>query len=101
MEIEKLQRATRFLGKETNITTSNLYVRVDKSFLWETFNPHEKTGRHWLVEIMRKLTPGQFAKFHQAMQEYYFKNGSKLGLQQWYFTVPSELCFEKLLEVIG
>ena len=111
--IKKLKRAAEFSG----FTPPYIYgerngvVLVNTGTIYELdckiFNPHEETGRHWLVEMERKLDIVQYNEYKGLMLEEFHKrpyDEDKLethNFSRWFKTAPSELCFEKLLEVIN
>jgi len=103
--IEKLKRAAEFLGYELTTQFGGEYFETKTEIIdINDFNPHEETGRHWLVEMVNKLTLIQFNEYLYKMQVTY-KEG-KLAKEdfdfwKWFWTAPSKLCFEKIMEVIG
>ena len=108
MEIEKLKRAAEFLGLEIDERFAGVINRgLFKRYTDEQFNPHEETGRHWLVEMMRKLIGwgSKWNAFQYEILKEYNKEPNPfrkhLSFPHWLVTAPSELCFEKIMEVIN
>lgn len=98
--IKKLKRAAKFLGHrlEYILVEDNEINVLNVNNHWVLLNPHEETGRHWLVEMEGKLTPNQWYKFAEIMYKECLNDEN--SLVRWFRTAPSELCFEKIMEVI-
>lgn len=79
-----------------------LSVEKDRVIDFARFNPHEETGRHWLVEMISKLSPEQYESWDYLMFEIALKysKSNYPSYRQWLLAAPSELCFENIMEVI-
>lgn len=107
--IKKLKRAAEWMGLEIACENEHRievkhYVMVcgtrfeDGSVL---FHPDHETGRHWLVEMERKLTPKQWRKYEISMYSYFLEDINPYDFDRWFKTAESKLCFEKIMEVVG
>jgi len=105
--LDKTKRAAKFMGYPVVILQGFEYYELsDKEIIpIEDYKPYEELGRHWLVEIERKLTFEQFDSYIELIEEQLVRNGV-LTEEKWPIAehlvrvAPSELCFEKLMEVI-
>lgn len=102
---KKLKRAAEFLGFESIIELmGEISVREKGAFHHEFFRPHLEDGRHWLVEMIKKTNIGQWNGYQNLMLDEFrkidFRVEKEIGFSKWLVTAPSELCFEKIMEVI-
>lgn len=96
--IEKLKRAARFIDEELETLGGDLYaIRSDTSF-----NPDEEEGTHWLKKMLRKLPFHEKDQYIGLMEKEYQKLDNPDFLLSWWLVceAPTELCFEKIMEVI-
>lgn len=104
--IKELKRAAEFLGEDVidvDNSPQKVWVKDEGIALnIKIFNPHEKEGRHLLVEMLRKLDNNQFEAYVRLMVQAYLDNkeGPLLSMVRLIVTAPSKLCFEKIMEVI-
>jgi len=99
--IEKLKLAAEFLGysKIDNGKRLSVYIKKDGKSLFALFNPHEDTGRHWLVEMENKLSGDQWVNYEAKL---YNAGDFKFTeeFNRWFKTAPSEICFKCIIEVL-
>lgn len=101
--IKKLEIAAKFLGIK-------IYIELDMAFQdkgkWdlenhdEKFNPHEKTGRHWQVDIWEKFGTDEWESYTDLMYECWSKLKDCKPFGIWLYTAPSEICFKCIIEVL-
>jgi len=79
---------------------------IDRDFD-KPFSPHEETGRYFLVEMEKKLANYEYERYMRLLMKEWagepIKNFEKYNVfyfMQW-LTYKPELCFEKIIEVIG
>ena len=101
MNTKQLKIMAEFLGWDIHENHFHLPEENDKNCLLAIidFNPHERTGRHWLVDILEKMTPFQYKTYVYKMSLVYPMD-SNITLEQWIQTAPSEICCNAILEVI-
>lgn len=106
--IGKLKKAAEFLGNKPesiNDAFGKLYV-INSDCVNKLFNPHEKEGRHLLVEMMDKLTDEQWELYvdkllHGVYMYIPIADRPKRGFYKWLITAPSDISFDCIMEVIG
>jgi len=105
--IDKLKKASEFLGYRStkNWTSRDLFVHITdpkQNVLFEDFNPHEKEGRHWQIEILRKFSEQQsISYYNKIIKVMGFKTmQSTVLLLRDIQTTPSEICFNCIIEVL-
>lgn len=100
--IKKLKRAAEGMGY--NFQPDDQIVYKDRNvYGGKLFNPSEEIGRHWLVKMERTLDDFQWSEYRNKIRVVYLKKylGKNLpDFERWFKTAPSELCFEKIMEVI-
>ena len=101
--IKKLEIAAKFLGGELlhmEGFSPQIKWKGEKQYHIRVFNPHEKEGRHWLVEILRKFSPEQrnnyLGKMAKLCPVY-----DIMGQCFWIATAPSDICFDCIMEVLN
>jgi len=102
MDLDELQIAVDFLGL-TYLKNGDEGIKIISSKLNShnnTFNPHEKEGRHFLVDMERKLTPDQWDEYENKMDYIWLKTKAKNSFERWLKTAPSETCFKCIMQVI-
>lgn len=97
--IKNLKLAAEFLGFSTKIFDRVLHVSWDKNMDWVPFNPHEKTGRHWLVEMLSKFNFKQIEQY-VTMLHTNTKTEEPFSMFKDLLTTPSEICFKCIMEVL-
>lgn len=116
--IKKIKRAAEFLGYDISEGIPNNYklplftypankvTFEHEPFEWVEFNPHEKDGRHWLVEMEDKLDEVQsefyIIKLCESIgipvhMDYVLKNNDIYQIKK----APSKLCFKIIMEIIN
>ena len=98
--IKKLKRAAEFIDVDILIKGTSIFVLDENDLVKDTFNPHQETGRHWLIEMMRDFDENQWIKYGDLMAAEHLYEVYNIGYTQWLLIAPSELCFEKIMEVI-
>lgn len=97
--IKKLKLAAEFLGGEFNIDMMTEQPAIKLNGNYGLFNPREKDGRHWLVEILEKFTDEQWKEYSEVMNNIWI-HIPDVEFEQWLSTAPSKICFECIMEVI-
>lgn len=101
--LDKTKRAAKFMGYPVVILQGFEYYELsDKEIIpIEDYNPYEKLGRHFLVEMIKKMNPEQYKEWDYMMLGL-FQEYKKEGLRfsQWILIAPSKLCFESIMEAI-
>ena len=106
--IEDLKICAEFLGWEHHVALNQFHTGKDLGDRWEwqldgeKFKPHQESGRHWLVEILRKFDDAQLDKYTQLLlmkrPKEYGRNPKKIN--RWIHTAPSDISFKCIMEVI-
>lgn len=110
--IKKLKLAAEFLGVELlHMEGFSPQIKwksekIKKIIIcFMVFNPQEKKGRHWLVEIWDKFDDDQWGEYYWKMWKLWkkqFKGQSdSIDYARWSQTAPSDICFDCICEVLG
>jgi len=99
ISVDDLSKVSNWLGC-TQVVLDEKGLQVSYKEYLGLFNPHEETGRHWLVEMMKKLNRDQWREFEELITEEGRELNISNPIMQWVSCAPSELCFEKIMEVI-
>ena len=110
MNIEKLKKAAvEFMRYKTisgHIYSQNsigdaIYVDNFGLIPLEEWDPQKETGRHFLVEMENNMSSADFELYQIEMSKVWYKTGVAWSFERWFKTAPAELCFEKIMEVVG
>ena len=101
--IENLKMCAEFLSNKPesiNEAFGKVYV-INSSCVNKLFNPHEKEGRHHLVDIIKKFDDKQRALYFNLMKKYWHSESDELSITWWFHIAPSEICFKCICEVLN
>ena len=70
MELDKLKRAAEWMGCNFKVCMDKEIYLWNRPNQWTTlFNPHEESGRNYLVDMLRKLSRDQWSSFCLRMAQ--------------------------------